>query len=733
MAGVTPVPEFAEPSKAYQDAFNLRGAEVGITFLGDKEGGRVNFPDVELGEVEVAKEAVQKYGLDGTNPTKSTAGLNMAMLSIMEVIETRRQTVNRLAYTQLKTPKSDSFRPEVFGQLNKAEQKWYSDVARTIIDGTLTIFGKQAHHQFELLDAWMKLSGDQASKIHYSRMRQVAIPPLMEKTLSKIDFKEPGKYANPFPWFPAAPKYNAMWPADFSEDELKYVNGTYDFEDPIRRVYTVVERLDTSDPREFMRLKDNPRRNSKGEAVEWTRGGPGNNHYRVTNIAFHPRYRGDFQKMAEVLRKSADVEVGGATLDPQFRAYTLTMADAFENGNFYDLLKADMVQTNGNLFITAYQHEGYWSDGVKFPIMMEIGIRDKKTTDRILENSDVFQWLERVTAEEVQKYLPDYKARSMSAEDIQKSAALVWAIAYGGFMQAYKRSPAGHDYPKRPTPGVSGHKTVLCLDVLKTWVPDLEKIGKDILASEDAKHMSFDGLVAFAAWHEGTHGTGNRSSTPVQNTGRTMGDVFGDYWGLQAETYADAGAIIILDKLRRTLSDAEYKEEVARLEKAKCQDKTIDEMQYWEMMKKLNAWRKAPRISEAEYREAVMSGIGMELRRAWAKNLALTSDYQLGDPHGVGSNIMLGWFYEKGALKLGKDERLHVDWDRLVPVTEALRSKLIEFASMDNLKGFQKWITERINAIPDGLDARLMSTKKAASETYVVDRGFGFNPKLKEE
>jgi len=680
-------PSWSVPSKTYRDLFNWISKELdtGITYVKDVNKGSTNYPDVYLGEISVSKEKLGFYGIQSTSPTQSTQKLDEQISKIIDIIEIRRFRVAKATYDQLTVKKSESL--DRMSQLNSAEKIWVERVSSRLVHESLTIYGKQAHHRFEIMDYWMRTKGDLYSRTHYKRMRSLKFPKLDERSLEELKFPKQSEFASPMPWFPVPPSYSAMWPHDLSKDELEYINKTYDLEDPIRQTYTVVERVDSE---KAQGIRTNPMKNGIGEQVEWVRTGLYGRLYRVVNIVFHKRFRRHFMTMAMALRENADISFNDTALDPQFKAYTLTMADTFENGDFYSLLKADLEQTQGNLFMSAFPHEGYWKDGTKFPFMLEVAIRDARVTASVLQNADVFQWLETETAKEIQELGIDYSPRLMKPEDIQKSAALAWAVAYGGFMRAYERDPGGHDYPKRVYTGITGHRTALFLDALKSWVPIMNAIGKQIINPEDAQYISFDGLVDFATWHEGSHGTGNRETTPTKS-GRTMSEVLGGLWGLQAETYADAGAFVILDRLYRT-----------------------------------------GRISERKYREGVMSGIAMEFKRAWPKKQALHAAYQEGDPHGVGSNLMLGWLYEDKVLELKDDGQMYVDWKRLEPSVNALRSKLIEFASTDNLDDFKAWCNGRIKAIPDNLEERIVKAKKSVSLLVVLDRGFGLVPEKGE-
>ena len=381
-----------------------------MTFKGDREGGQNNVPELFIGgkfsgEVEVSRAFLERYGVKDVRHLRRAKEARVLLEAAIDhtraELERRRLEVNQFIFTRMATDLSPSY-GAVLETLTPAKRAWFEAVKDPLTEASLDIYGGQVHPEYELNEAWMASEADLYSKLHFARVRETQANwlPSHLTPYGYASAADARQYDSVLPWFPDLPGMeSAMWPIDMTEEEFAYLTKNYDPQHPILQPYTVVER---ATPEEVERIQVITKTNRSNEPMEWIVQGLEGRKYKVTNIAFHNRFRPHFLRVAQVLRENADIEIDGDRLDPSFKEYTLVMADAFENGQFEKLLSADMAQTSGNLFFTFFPHEGYWSDNTKFPWLMEIGIRDGAFKDKALIHAQAFQWLEEKTARMIQ-------------------------------------------------------------------------------------------------------------------------------------------------------------------------------------------------------------------------------------------------------------------------------------------------------------------------------------------
>lgn len=506
--GMPPFPDWAAPSVWYRQQFNKVALEEGLPFIyfNDNPQGFPNIPEHPLGELFVLdQEEWKKYQ---ENPDFKSI-LAQDICKVRQTVEERRREMAKVGMEVFPVVQSATYKDNKLSALNKGEQAWVKAVVDELYQAAQALYAIQAYADSDRTFAWMREHADPISLFHYERIRGAQKMP--SKPAENIPDSE--SYTSILPWFQDAPSFNRMWPDDFSKTELTYIHEKYDAADPIRLPYTRVYRITRA---EACVIKENPKRNSKGIQVEWFRQGLGNRWYRVVHMAFDEEMRPHFLRIASVLEKNADIKVEGESLHPQFRAFTRTMAQALQEGNFMELLQKDLQLSEGNLFMTFYPHEGYWEDGVKFPLMFELGIRDEGLLASARKMKDTIGWLgKQVEAVAKQSGLTSYQAPQVDLSNLSRDIVFFWALRTGAFMRAFIRDPGGHDYPKVTCPGTDNHRVAMVLDTLKSWGPLANAAAKLYFGDEVARHVDFEGVSGFAMMHEVGHGAQIKQNVKV--------------------------------------------------------------------------------------------------------------------------------------------------------------------------------------------------------------------------
>lgn len=610
-------------------------------------------------------------------------------------IENKRLAVAWATRAQMEIHRSETLTVRIMGMANPAERAWLELVAARMQRLSLSIFGRQAHHDYSQFVEWMTLRGDTDSRFHFNRMRVVDPPPLepVSDNILRGAFAlaggqglAPADYASVFPWYPAKPAFNGMLPADMTEEDKEFITKTYGPEHPIRLPWTVVE---VADPWEITRYGEEGDTVTLARhcfAIKWLVRGNGK-WYRVTNMAFHPAYCDFFGGIASLLdasmRRSA-MTVDGLTHDlhPTFKKYVGVMAETMRSGEFVRLLEADLAQNDGNLFLTFFPHEGYWPDGIKFPWMLEMGIRQPVAGDMPSEEAGIFKGLEERAVEVARRNDLPYTGREIDLSELEKGSVLFWPYRTGGFMRAFHREPLGHDYPKREYRGVKGHRTVILMDSTVATKTASDIIVRELIEASGETVLDLDDIVGFAMWHERTHGTGARPDTPTKS-GRTMSSVYRNFWGTIAEPLADAGAVLAIQK---------------RFE--------------------------AGLIDEGERTRKFKAAIAFQLRRFVKKETA--AGPYLGHPeapHIVGSNMLLGWWLKQGAISLRDDfSSLVLNEGAIATSAGRFFDALTVFSLTDDLDGLRKFVIDAVNSVPDEFERRILAVKAEHIRPPVVNR-----------
>lgn len=672
--GAPNFPEWTESSSRYRDVFNATADDMGvpIKYVADRSGASCtnNIPDPACDEVVIVQEKAQRYMTDGrVDATRFAADI----CAVRTEVERRRHVMVQKGMEVFPVSKSSTYTEDKLRLLNPAERAWAAKVAPVFSEVSLAVYGVQATRQSGPTTEWMNDHADPYSAFHYHRSRHSGLP-----TQPVEDFKNSEHYSSSIPWFPANSSFNMMWPVDLTADELADINQHYTADDPIRLPFTRVYRVP---PALAERIAANPMHHA-GNQIEWVREGKSGESYRVLNMAFDPEIRPSLLQLTATLRQEADVTVQGSALHPTFREYTLTVADALERGDFVGLLRADLQQAEGGLFMTLFPHEGYWEDGVKYPMMGEIGIRDVELIDRAAKFGHVFQWMgQEIQAVARAAGFSTYVAPQFDASNVRRDMAFIWPVVTGGFMRAYVRDPGGHDYPKRRYDGLNTHRVVMVLDTLKTWAPLCKQTAARIFGPDVAQHVNFDAKIVDTLFHEAGHGAQIPQDETLP-TGKPFGEAFGIHWGILVEPWADADAMLALHKL----------------------------------------WKDGV-VSEDHFKQGLYASLSYQFVRLRPRAVALSDGVMAGGPHITGSSEMIGWLWARGAFTRDASGAYHLaEVPQLVDAVRGFRNTLVGFAARGDVAGFKQFVTKTVTELPEVVEKDLIARRGAASYT-LIDRG----------
>ncbi|MBF0107296.1 MAG: hypothetical protein HQM16_18450 [Deltaproteobacteria bacterium] len=619
-------------------------------------------------------------------------------------IENRRQLVNWAVRVSTKIFRTPSFDRDIISIPNKAERSWLESVANDLQECAQRIFGRQSHHDYQALSSWIYANQrqDPHSFFHFDRTRRVETPRLRESCRQIVGTEvkahpdiygssvlPPDEYANLFPWFPPPPAYHGMFPKNMSATDLEYIMNTYDAYHPIRLPWTIVEDVSAD---EVLRAcsGDSDQNtiaflhcNHGNTPVAWFVQG-NKKWYKVTNMVYHPAFADEFARVQKTLADSLKLlqnGVDGDYLHPSFVKYINIFAEALANGDFETVLRADIEQTGGNLFFTFFPHEGYWPDGIKYPLMFEIGIKQPPQHDSAHLDTATFRAIEKIITETAQSVGVEYYKEN-GVENADKEAVLIWLYRSGGYLRATAGEPLGHDYPKRSYSGVNKHRTVIMLDAAKASHGFTNDLYHTLIDPSQTPHVHIEDVIDFAIWHERIHATGARPET-ITSSGRQMISVYGHFWGLLVETLADVGSMLSA-KIRHDMGF----------------------------------------MSTEDSNRFIRLAITAQFRRLTEKKTVtgpLFEDSEAGSV--VASSLILGWLIKNNAVTVMPDNKtIQINEALTSTVTSELFRILTRFSFVDDPDGFKQFSLNCIGYIPDEFEQNAIDAKTRHTPPYLVNR-----------
>ncbi len=587
-----------------------------------------------------------------------------AVKTAQAAIEARRMTMVAAAAKQMDIVATPTF--SKLGWVNPAERLWMERTAPRLARIAGELYTAQTNPDSRRIEHWMKKNGDALSRWHFDRVRTADLPALLDSHMPK-EIEHAEAYASSVPWFPAVPRYSAMLPSDMTPEELSFLVATYPSSHPVRTPYTVVERATRLSIR---KLRSGPRKTAAGLEYQWLVDGQGGQKYKVTHMRFHPRYSSLFQRFAKIVKESADITDGITSLHPSFRNYLLEMVECLMSGDFVRLLKADLNQTEGNVFLTFFPHEGYWDDNMKFPWMFEIAIRDQDAIRAVREKGYVLNRLEDRARAIASRLGAPQPSHVIDMGEVEKMVQVVWMWRNGGFVRAFPHGEvAGHDYPKADYETVSGHRAVIIADPMMARRPLARRIAAEFLPERDLSKLTDETAIANVLWHEASHGiSGNKPDTRLRSGG-TLGVAYGALWGKLAEPQSDAAfavanEILLADNL----------------------------------------------ISVQTYESSLVDQFLRCMSMFRSKERVLQDGF---DPHAAGATMTLGWLIMEGIVRLNEGTELFdVDWERFNGSLVRLWEKLTEFGFQGDPSAYKSFFRDTVSAIPEAMEKRIIAGQK---------------------
>lgn len=393
----------------------------------------------------------------------------------------------------------------------------------------------------------------------------------------------------------------------------------------------------------------------------------------ATPLPLHPAFRDDHQTLAAVFDRVAALDGLDAGLVSQLSAW----AKYFRSGSAADEKAAaqatiDAGESGGALRLHVGPSESYWPDNIKFPYLLTIGIRDPGMTDQLRQWRDVFPQVEQSLVD-----VPNYQPRQLSTRG--GFADPMYQIATAGFMESYSgREPRGANYPNY-TYGTEGSNRFILMETLPPLVKDCNALADRLLDTglsiNEVRNLD-NNVVLFATGHESGHLVGPQRDH-VTPSGAREGVAFGSRWGSAEEPKADLTAL-----------------ELA------CSRARLGQ------------------IDESEKRELMQASVLFAMALYPGKAAALSG--KVSD-HPFGYALELGYYFQSGALSLGSDARVHIDFTKLETSSHDLWKRIIGLQAAGDVDGFMRFANDCIAAVPDGIDAALLEQQKSMRQ-YFVER-----------
>ena len=491
-------------------------------------------------EVAIEMGLLHELGLRNKKDTVDIIDLNNpTLVKVLIEIEQRRRKVSEVGWAQYKILEATS--NQYLDRFTPAERAWVEQYMPPLANLANLMYGLQCHPEHQAQLEWVNENGTIYDIQHYRRIRFTKTPRIKPQFLTEDMPENHSPYRHSIPWMPDSYQQSStMWPADMTAKEIKRLRKHFDKHDPIFHSYTVVERL-----------RPNQEPPPAIPNQRWIRR-LGRKTYVVTSMAVHPRFKASFEEAAALLEASASIEVDGEALAPTFQQYLLTMAASFRSGDMYPIVRAELDQVEGNLNLLFFPHEGYWPDNIKFSMMFGVGLRDPELLTYLIEQLPILQKIEADLIAKAETLGITSIKPSITAADARKLFKLLFCMGLAGFLRAYiPADAAGHDIPRNVPADILGHLIYVFLDVYETANKLLAaEYYNAVLEPEDAARVDVVKIEQITALHENGHGLpANKLSSPTA-TGRTLGDVFGAYWGMLAEPLADGNAVRYFKSLR---------------------------------------------------------------------------------------------------------------------------------------------------------------------------------------
>jgi len=614
MADVTRVippftlPENPQPSERYRKQFNEN--KVGIIWEKDTHNPLV----VDADEIKLSDVAQKAYNTK-EHVTAFNSVLAKDIRGIMDAVEAKR--LARVETSAL-FHKRIVYRGPI-ELLSPVEQK-----AAYLLDSKVAplinhIESIQEDPNANAQASYMASYGDYYSKILYSRF--------MNDTCAGFDAYIIDPTCSLFPFFPDRSPINGMIASDISMADFKKLGQTLPANAEELRPTTVLSR-------------------------------DANGKIQSTPLPLYSPVKELHQKLAAALLEVAALQVDGQGLNSKVQDQLRKWAQFFTTGSAADEKAAmqatiDAGEVDGGLFrVHIGPSESYWDDNTKFPYVLQVGVRDPQSMQKLSAIAKLFPKLESSTQ------IPNYKPRNLSTRG--GFADPMFHLTTAGFLRTFAiTEPAGNNIPNYSY-GTEGSNRLIWLDSLQSGLTrSKEQLGLLLVDEKLPEHNDFQVVIEYVVNHESGHLLGPQRSHITPN-GQQMGAIFGAHWGDADEPKADLTNAVVT-KMKIDAGDL-------TIETAKP------------MLRKIAGY------SLLRYRKGKDAFLAGKLR-----------------DHTYGAVLEIAFFFKEGAMKLvntKKGQRIKIDYPKLLAAAIKLREAIMTFQANGDLAGYQKFGQDVVSAMP---------------------------------
>lgn len=623
------IPENPVTSKRFIQRFNESAQELGlpIKWVDDSK----NPLAVDAFELVIEKPII--YALkNSTTQTFNDKLADDVKRILTNVEEKRLELVRQSAISQ----EIVIFRPplELLTPVEKRAVELFQFRVKPALD---RIEAKQHDPNADILSTYSAKFSDHYSKILFSRFHR--------DTCAGFNF-----VLNPacslFPFYPDQPPLNGMIDPKISMEQVRGLSTE------------LLPAADELRPTTILAVNANGKINS-------------------IPLPLHPLFKEDHLELAQALEEIAGLDVSDRKLDPALVDQLIKWAKFFRTGSAEDERLAmqatiDAGNGSGTLRVNLGPSESYWDDNMKFPYVLQVGIRNEQLSQEL----NIFQpTIQKVEAS--LKDVPYYEPRTISSRG--GFAEVLWLAVSGGSWDSFAfGQPKGNNYPNYNGYPLEGSNRFIVMEGADICSDDFKK-GLSAISDVDVSAWTDkSAFVRFAVNHETGHLLGPQRDHVLPNGERTASK-FASHWADADEPKADLTGVMTARVL--------YEEGT---------------------------------ITKNELIGLINTPIAMNFSMRYKGKKAFAAG---GAPaHFFGHMIEVGMFFKSGAYSLTDDspKKIHIDYDKYLTASEHLWKMIIKFQASGDVDGFIKMSNELVTFIPDEADRLILSN--TFKTNYFIER-----------